>query len=102
MDIDDDHGKERAQSQPGRGQSTDKEREIVRIGKGGFEIPFLICMGLSFGFTVILMILVSLFAPKVSAKSFDLKTISFKLEPATVGLIVVTVLLLTALYVKFW
>lgn len=71
-------------------------------GKGGFEIPFLICMGLSFGFTVILMILVSLFAPKVSAKSFDLKTISFKLEPATVGLIVVTVLLLTALYVKFW
>jgi SSS family solute:Na+ symporter len=69
-------------------------------GKGGWEIPFLICMGLSFGFTVLLMVVVSLCGK--NANYFDLSKISFKLAPSTLGLIVLTVLLLTALYVKFW
>jgi SSS family solute:Na+ symporter len=71
-------------------------------GKGGFEIPFLIAMGLSFFFTVLLMVLVSLAGPKVNAKAFILDSSMFKLRPQTTALIVVILLLLTALYVKFW
>jgi SSS family solute:Na+ symporter len=71
-------------------------------GKGGWEIPFLVCMGLAFAFTVIIMAAVSLAGPAVNPKAFDLKAIRFKVEPATLALIVLTVLLLTALYVKFW
>jgi len=70
--------------------------------KGGYEIPFLICMGLSFGFTILLMVIVSLTGPAVNAKAFDLSKISFKPDRLTVVLIVVTLLLFSALYVVFW
>jgi len=71
-------------------------------GKGGYEIPFLICMGLSFLFTMIVMVLVSFAGPKINPKAFVLDTKMFKVDPATLALIIVTLLLLTALYVKFW
>jgi solute:Na+ symporter, SSS family len=71
-------------------------------GKGGYEIPFLICMGLSFLFTMIVMVLVSFAGPKINPKAFVLDTKMFKVDPATLGLIIITLLLLTALYVKFW
>jgi len=71
-------------------------------GHGGYEIPFLICMGLSFLFTMIVMIVISLFAPKINFKHFVLDRSMFKVEPSTLTLIVVTLLLLTTLYVKFW
>ncbi len=69
---------------------------------GVYEIPFLICMGLSFLFTIIAMVLVSLAGPKISQKAFTLDKTMFKVEPSTLALIVVTLLLLTTLYVKFW
>src|SRR5476651_1170244 len=71
-------------------------------GHGGYEIPFLICMGLSFLFTMIVMVVISLFAPKINPKHFVLDKSMFKVEPSTLALIVVTLLLLTTLYVKFW
>jgi SSS family solute:Na+ symporter len=71
-------------------------------GKGGFEIPFHICMGLSFLFTMILMIGVSFAGPKINPKSFDLDTEMFKLKPQTMVLIVITLLMIFALYAKFW
>ena len=71
-------------------------------GKGGFEIPFLIAMGLSFFFTVLIMVIISLAGPKVNAKAFILDTSMFRLKPQTIALIVFILLLLTALYVKFW
>jgi solute:Na+ symporter, SSS family len=71
-------------------------------GSGGYEIPFLICMGLSFMFTMIVMILISLAGPKVNPKAFDIDGSMFKVSKSTTVLIVVTMLLLTALYVKFW
>lgn len=71
-------------------------------GKGGFEIPFHICMGLSFLFTMLLMIAISLFGPKVNSKAFELDAEMFKLKPQTTILIVITLLLIFALYVKFW
>jgi len=71
-------------------------------GHGGYEIPFLICMGLSFLFTVMAIVLVSFAGPKINPKAFVLDKSMFKVEPSTLALIIVTLLLLTALYVKFW
>ena len=71
-------------------------------GKGGYEIPFLIAMGLSFFFTVLVMVLISLAGPKVNAKAFAIDSSMFKLKPQTTALIVVILLLLAALYIKFW
>ena len=71
-------------------------------GKGGFEIPFHICMGLSFMFTMLLMIGTSFAGPKVNPKAFELDTEMFKLKPQTTVLIIITLLIIAALYVKFW
>ncbi len=71
-------------------------------GEGGFEIPFLICMGLSFFFTMIVMILMSLAGPKINPKAFDIDREMFKVSSSTLVMIVMTILILTALYVKFW
>ncbi len=71
-------------------------------GKGGFEIPFHICMGLSFMFTMLLMVAVSFAGPKVNPKAFELDTEMFKVKPQTTILIVLLVLTIFALYVKFW
>ncbi|WP_373553941.1 sodium/solute symporter [Haliscomenobacter sp.] len=71
-------------------------------GKGGFEIPFLICMGLAFGFTMLVMIIMSLFGPKVNEKAFALDASMFKVRPQIMAMIVATVLILTAIYIKFW
>jgi SSS family solute:Na+ symporter len=71
-------------------------------GKGGFEIPFHICMGLSFFFTMAIMIAMSLAGPKVNPKAFELDKSMFKVSPSTLALIVVTLLIIAALYVKFW
>jgi SSS family solute:Na+ symporter len=69
---------------------------------GVFEIPFHICMGLSFLFTMILMIGISLGGPKINPKAFILDKEMFKLKPSTVALIVLTLFIISALYVKFW
>jgi len=71
-------------------------------GKGGFEIPFHICMGLSFLFTMIIMIAISLGGPKLNPKAFLLDREMFKLNPSTTILIVLTLLVICSLYVKFW
>ena len=70
-------------------------------GKGGFEIPFHICMGLSFLFTMILMIGMSLAGPKINPKAFMLDKGMFKVKPQTLVLIVLTLLIIFALYTKF-
>ena len=71
-------------------------------GHGGYEIPFLIAMGLSFFFTVLIMVIVSLTGPAINHKAFIFEPGMFKLKPQTTALAVVIILLLTALYVKFW
>lgn len=71
-------------------------------GKGGFEIPFHICMGLSFMFTMILMIGMSLLGPRVNPKAFEIDSDMFKVKPSTLVLIIVTLMVVAALYVKFW
>jgi SSS family solute:Na+ symporter len=71
-------------------------------GKGGYEIPFLICMGLSFAFTFALMVVMSLAGPAINPKAIPLAPGQFKVAPSTLALIVITLLLIMALYVKFW
>lgn len=66
------------------------------------EIPFLINMGWSFLITVLTMVLVSLAGPKINPKAFDIDASMFKLNPATILLIVTTIMILGALYVRFW
>lgn len=71
-------------------------------GNGGYEIPFLICMGLSFAFTFVLMIVMSLAGPVVNPKALRLEPGIFKVSPSTMALIAITLLMITALYVNFW
>ncbi|WP_456313790.1 sodium/sugar symporter [Pseudomonas shirazensis] len=71
-------------------------------GKGAFEIPFHICMGLSFFFTMLTMIAISFAGPKVNPKAFEIDSEMFKVKPQTTVLIVITLLIIVALYVKFW
>lgn len=70
--------------------------------QGVYEIPFFICLGWSFFTTVLVMVAVSLAGPKVSTKAFILDKEMFKLKPSSIILIVLTVLILSAIYVKFW
>ena len=71
-------------------------------GKGTFEIPFHICMGLSFFFTTLAMIAISFAGPKINPKAFELDTEMFKVKPQTTVMIVITLLVIFALYAKFW
>jgi len=71
-------------------------------GAGGYEIPFLICMGLSFFFTMLVMIVMSLAGPAINPKAFEIDREMFKVSKSTLILIIFTLLFLAALYVKFW
>jgi solute:Na+ symporter, SSS family len=71
-------------------------------GKEVWQIPFLINMGWSFFFTVLVMVGFSLAGPKINPKAFELDKSMFKLKPSIIAMIVVTLLILTVLYAKFW
>lgn len=70
--------------------------------EGIYEIPFLLSMGYSFFITVGLMVLMSLAGPKVNPKAFHFDPKLFKLEPSTIALIIVILIILSLLYVRFW
>jgi SSS family solute:Na+ symporter len=71
-------------------------------GKGGYEIPFLLCMALSFFFTVGVMVILSLMGPKVNPKAFDLDKEMFRVNATSRIMIIGILMILAALYVKFW
>jgi solute:Na+ symporter, SSS family len=71
-------------------------------GSGVYEIPFHICMGLAFAFTMLLMIALSLAGPKVNPKAFVLDRSMFRVSPGTLAMIVITLLIISLLYVRFW
>ncbi|MFD2569865.1 sodium/solute symporter [Spirosoma soli] len=70
--------------------------------KGVYEIPFLIAMGWSFVLTVLLMVAISLAGPKVNPKAFEIDASMFRLSPSTTALIAIILLLISALYIRFW
>jgi solute:Na+ symporter, SSS family len=76
--------------------------EVIKGGVSHWEVPFLICMGWSFVFTVLVMVAVSMAGPKVNPKAIVIDKGMFKVPPKILAMIVVTLLLLTAIYVRFW
>lgn len=72
------------------------------VGGGKYLIPFLVCMGLSFVFTVLVMVVVSLAGPKEQRKGLEMHKGMFRINNSMKILIVAIVLILAALYVKFW
>jgi SSS family solute:Na+ symporter len=74
----------------------------IEEGKQVWRIPFLINMGWSFVFTLLVMVLISLSGPKVNEKAFALDKTMFKVSPTHIVMIVVTLAILAALYIKFW
>jgi SSS family solute:Na+ symporter len=73
-----------------------------RNNDGVYEIPFLINMGWAFFFTMVVMVGISLFGPRVNPKAFQLDKTMFRVQPSIVAMIVVTLFILAALYAKFW
>jgi len=67
-----------------------------------YEIPFAVAMGLAFLFTALVMIAVSLAGPRINSKSFEIDKSMFKLQPSAIAMIVVTLAILLAIYIKFW
>jgi SSS family solute:Na+ symporter len=70
--------------------------------EGVYEIPFLIAMGWSFVFTVLIMVLISLAGPRINPKAFEIDSSMFRLKPVTLALVVVILLILTLIYARFW
>ncbi|WP_143305785.1 sodium:solute symporter family transporter [Chitinophaga vietnamensis] len=73
-----------------------------RNAQGVFEIPFFISLGWSFAITVLVMVAISLAGPAVSTKAFTIDKEMFRLKPSSVILAVTILLLLSAIYVRFW
>ncbi len=75
---------------------------IIKGGVTTWEVPFLICMGWSFVFTVLVMIIISLAGPKANPKAIQIEAGMFKVSPRILVMIIATLLMLTAIYVRFW
>lgn len=71
-------------------------------GSGGFDIPFHINVGWSFFFTVLVMVLLSFASGKASEKAFVLDKKMFRIEPVHVVMSTLIILILVAIYAKFW
>ncbi|MBL7703040.1 MAG: sodium/solute symporter [Ferruginibacter sp.] len=76
--------------------------KTMEEGKEVYQIPFLINVGWSFFFTVLLMAVISMAGPKINPKAFELDRSMFRLSPSVIAMIVITLLILTVLYAKFW
>jgi solute:Na+ symporter, SSS family len=70
--------------------------------KGIYEIPFLISMGWSFFFTVLVMVALSMAGPVVNPHAFALDKTMFKLQPSSRTMIILIILILMGLYLRFW
>ena len=69
---------------------------------GIYEIPFFICLSWSFLITVLVMVSTSILGPRINPKAFELDAEMFKLKPSSIVLIVSIMLLLIAIYARFW
>ncbi len=73
-------------------------------GTGAYEIPFLIQMGWVFFFTMLLMVIVSLLDTKgrehIHALEVDKKM--YKVTPGVLAMIIMILLIIAALYIRFW
>ena len=72
--------------------------------EGLYEIPFLITMGWVFFIVVFLMVIISLLDPKskTNPKAIEYDRTMFKVTPGMMAMIVIIVLIIGAIYVRFW
>jgi SSS family solute:Na+ symporter len=70
--------------------------------RGEMEIPFFISLGWSFLTTILVMAGISLAGPAVSPKAFEPDKEMFRLQPSSIILIVTILVLLSAIYIRFW
>mgnify|MGYP002784877390 CR=1 FL=1 len=72
--------------------------------KGVYTIPFLVQMGWVFFFTCLVMIVASLLDKNVASRSntMEIDPAMFKVEPRNLILIVMILVLVLALYIRFW
>jgi len=77
-------------------------KDVNGVETHTWEIPFLITMGWSFFITMVVMIGISLAGPKVNPKAIVLEKGMFKVQPNHIIMIVITLLILSAIYVRFW
>ena len=71
-------------------------------GEGGYEIPFLVCVGLAFAVAVLVMIAISLFGPKENPRALAIDREMFRVDPLVKLLIAIVLLIISALYIRFW
>jgi solute:Na+ symporter, SSS family len=73
-------------------------------GHGGFEIPYLIQMGLVFAFTMITIVLVSLLDKSGQKHENDLieDGTKYTLTNANLAMIIIVLGLVAAMYIRFW
>ncbi len=69
---------------------------------GVYKIPFLVAMGIAGIITAILMVVITLLGPKVNPKAFTVDKSMYKVDNTTLVLIVSILMILSALYIKFW
>ncbi len=84
------------------GNETPLYTAFFNSNSGKMEIPFLICMGWSFFFTVLAMVGISLAGPKINPKGLEIDAAMFKLSPANTLLIAVILIAISLLYARFW
>jgi SSS family solute:Na+ symporter len=70
--------------------------------QGVYKIPFLVAMGIAGIITAMLMVAITLLGPKMNPKAFDVDKSMFKVDKTTLILIVSILMILSALYIKFW
>ncbi len=75
---------------------------VIKAGVTTWEIPFLICMGWSGVITVLVMVAISLAGPKVNPKAITIERGMFKVTPRILTMIVIILMLIMAIYVRFW
>lgn len=73
-------------------------------GTGAYEIPFLIQMGWVFFFTMLLMVSVSLLDKKgrEHIHALEVDTKMYKVTPGVLAMIIIILLIIIALYMRFW
>ena len=64
-----------------------------------FMVAMLMIVVLTF---MLVMILISLGGPKINPKAFVLDKAMFKVSPGVLAMIVITLLIISMLYVRFW
>ena len=69
---------------------------------GVYEIPFFISLSWSFLITCLVMVVISLRGQVINAKAIVIERSMFKLKPSSVMLIAVILVLLSAIYIRFW